>query len=265
MGFRFRAVRDPGSMRPPSTVRARRSTIASCGWGAKGVWTAIFRTLASACRPPAHVQIDSSAVKAHRCASGGKGGTHAGNRPLTRWADNEDPRPTYDLCCPIAFLLTGGQVADCTAIDTLLEPIPATAIPHGDKGYDRDAVRRNREQGRRPEHSAKGQQATEELLFALPPAQSQRHRAHVRTPLGLLPNRDPVRSPRSKLPRRRLRCRYRPLLVMCLEPRCQISSARFVFGASDKFSRALPDRCGQGRERWAASRSPTGNWDRRPR
>ena len=49
---------------------------------------------------------------------------------------------TDDLCRPIAFLLTGGQVADCTAIDTLLEPIPATAIPHGDKGYDRDAVRR---------------------------------------------------------------------------------------------------------------------------
>ena len=142
MGFRFRGVRDAGSMRLPSTVRARRSTIASCGWGAKGVWTAIFRTLASACRPPAHVLIDSSAVKAHRCASGGKGGTHAGNRPLTRRADNEDPRPTYDLCCPIAFLLTGGQVADCTAIDTLLEPIPATAIPHDDKGYDRDAVRR---------------------------------------------------------------------------------------------------------------------------
>lgn len=49
---------------------------------------------------------------------------------------------TDDLCRPFAFLLTGGQVADCTAADTLLEQMPATSILHGDKGYDSDAVRR---------------------------------------------------------------------------------------------------------------------------
>ena len=43
-------------------------------WAAKGVWTNIFHALASAGGPPADVLIDSSAVKAHRCASGGKGG-----------------------------------------------------------------------------------------------------------------------------------------------------------------------------------------------
>jgi transposase len=43
-------------------------------WAAKGVWTEIFHALASAGGPPAQVLIDSSAVKAHRCASGGKGG-----------------------------------------------------------------------------------------------------------------------------------------------------------------------------------------------
>ena len=46
------------------------------------------------------------------------------------------------FCRPIAFLLTGGQVADCTAADTLLEQMPATGILHGDKGYDSNAVRR---------------------------------------------------------------------------------------------------------------------------
>jgi transposase len=46
-------------------------------WAAKGVWVEIFQALASAGGPPADVLIDSSAVKAHRCASGGKGG----NRP----------------------------------------------------------------------------------------------------------------------------------------------------------------------------------------
>jgi len=43
-------------------------------WAAKGVWTDIFHALSSAGGPPAEVLIDSSAVKAHRCASGGKGG-----------------------------------------------------------------------------------------------------------------------------------------------------------------------------------------------
>lgn len=44
-------------------------------WADKGVWTDIFHALASAGGPPAQVLIDSSAVKAHRCASGGKGGS----------------------------------------------------------------------------------------------------------------------------------------------------------------------------------------------
>ena len=38
-------------------------------WAAKGIWTDIFHTLASAGGPPAHVLIDSTAVKAHRCAA----------------------------------------------------------------------------------------------------------------------------------------------------------------------------------------------------
>jgi len=43
-------------------------------WADKGIWQAIFHALASAGGPPAQVLIDSSAVKAHRCAAGGKGG-----------------------------------------------------------------------------------------------------------------------------------------------------------------------------------------------
>jgi transposase len=43
-------------------------------WAAKGIWMNIFHALASAGGPPADVLIDSSAVKAHRCAAGGKGG-----------------------------------------------------------------------------------------------------------------------------------------------------------------------------------------------
>ena len=43
-------------------------------WAAKGIWSNMFHTLATAGGPPAELLIDSSAVKAHRCASGGKGG-----------------------------------------------------------------------------------------------------------------------------------------------------------------------------------------------
>lgn len=58
-------------------------------WAAKGVWSQLFHALSSAVGAPAHVLIDSSAVKAHRSAAGGKGGRRrrlsvvlaAGGRP----------------------------------------------------------------------------------------------------------------------------------------------------------------------------------------
>ena len=55
-------------------------------WAAKGVWLDIFHALAAAGGPPAEVLIDSSAVKAHRCAAGGKGGS-AAKRSAARAAD----------------------------------------------------------------------------------------------------------------------------------------------------------------------------------
>src|ERR1700684_1377091 len=55
-------------------------------WAAKGVWSDVFHALAAAGAPPAEVLIDSSAVKAHRCASGGKGG-NAIRRSAARAAD----------------------------------------------------------------------------------------------------------------------------------------------------------------------------------
>ena len=43
-------------------------------WAEKGVWKNLFQALAQAGGPSAQVLIDSSAVKAHRSAAGGKGG-----------------------------------------------------------------------------------------------------------------------------------------------------------------------------------------------
>ena len=111
-------------------------------WSAKGIWSAIFHALASAGGPPAELLIDSSAVRAHRCAAGGKGGSK-----IRRSADRAaDAPPIYALtdsaCRPIAFLLTGGQVADCTAGELFLEQMPQASVLHGDKGYDSNAIRR---------------------------------------------------------------------------------------------------------------------------
>ena len=61
-------------------------------WAEKGVCSDVFHALSSAGGPPAEVLIDSSAVKAHRCASGGKGGS-AARRSAGRAAD-EPPRST---------------------------------------------------------------------------------------------------------------------------------------------------------------------------
>ncbi len=41
-------------------------------WAAKGIWVELFETLARSGGPPSQVLIDSTAVKAHRCAAGGK-------------------------------------------------------------------------------------------------------------------------------------------------------------------------------------------------
>ena len=43
-------------------------------WAEKGVWTRIFDTLANSGGPALEVMLDSTAVRAHRVAHGGKGG-----------------------------------------------------------------------------------------------------------------------------------------------------------------------------------------------
>ena len=59
----------PAAYGPPKTLYNR-----FVRWAARGVWTRIFYALARAGGPPAQILLDSSAVKAHRCASGAKGG-----------------------------------------------------------------------------------------------------------------------------------------------------------------------------------------------
>jgi mannitol 2-dehydrogenase len=43
-------------------------------WSERGIWEGIFSALASAEHAPDRLCIDSSCIKVHRCAGGGKGG-----------------------------------------------------------------------------------------------------------------------------------------------------------------------------------------------
>ena len=59
----------PGDYGPPKTLYNR-----FVRWRAKGVWQEAFAALAAAGGPPSEVLLDSTHVKAHRSAAGGKGG-----------------------------------------------------------------------------------------------------------------------------------------------------------------------------------------------
>src|SRR5437588_7535339 len=48
---------------------------------------------------------------------------------------------TDEHCRPLAFLITGGNVADCTAGASLIDRLPKCDVVNADKGYDSDALR----------------------------------------------------------------------------------------------------------------------------
>jgi transposase len=61
-------------------------------WARRGVWENRFRELAGNGRAADTQMIDSTHVKVHRSAAGGKGGAEAGCWPLARRAPHEDSR-----------------------------------------------------------------------------------------------------------------------------------------------------------------------------
>src|SRR5258706_2547917 len=43
-------------------------------WSAQGIWQSIFEAVAEPAEPPERMALDSTPIKTHRCAGGGKGG-----------------------------------------------------------------------------------------------------------------------------------------------------------------------------------------------
>ncbi len=85
-GCRWRDV--PPEYGPATTVYNRYNR-----WSRRGVWQRLFEQVAGSGRVPQELLIDTSHVKAHRSASGGKGGVGTSDWALPRRAHLEDPLP----------------------------------------------------------------------------------------------------------------------------------------------------------------------------
>ena len=111
-------------------------------WAAKGVWTELFHVLAGAGGPPAEVLLDSTSMKVHRCATGGKRGQRSQAIGVSRGGRNTKLHALSDeFGRLLAFALTGGPAADCRAAELLLHLVPTGVLVLADRGYDTNAVR----------------------------------------------------------------------------------------------------------------------------
>jgi transposase len=81
----------PSAYGPKKTLYNRWRRWAEKGSGPSARLVRIFEALADAGGPPAQVLIDSSAVSAHRSASGGKGVGGAGDRPIQGRVHDQGP------------------------------------------------------------------------------------------------------------------------------------------------------------------------------
>jgi transposase len=109
-------------------------------WAASGVWDHVFRTLTQDA-PNEYLMIDSTIVRAHQQAATGR--KKGGSDPALGRSRGGLTTKIHLLCNelghPVDFLVTAGQVADCTqALPLLGERQPRAVL--ADKGYDADAI-----------------------------------------------------------------------------------------------------------------------------
>lgn len=115
-------------------------------WAEQGVWDAMLQTLVDlGLTDDWQHMIDSTTVRGHVSAVGGKGGAFAQAFGRSRGGftckvharcDNQD--------LPLGFYLTGGEASDYGGVDSLMAmPVPKPAALLADKGYDGDRFREN--------------------------------------------------------------------------------------------------------------------------
>ena len=100
-------------------------------WARRGIWENLFRELAGSGRSTATQMIDSTHVKAHRSAAGGKGGSRS--RLLAARAEGATRRYTHSQ-----VLKGGARLSSRGASDPWVKP-PKKML--GDKAYDSAELR----------------------------------------------------------------------------------------------------------------------------
>ncbi|MEN6543461.1 IS5 family transposase [Parvibaculum sp.] len=113
-------------------------------WSRSGLWDLLLEALADSGVAPKTIQmIDSTVIRAHHQAAGGKRGTQ--NQGLGRSRGGFTSKihaRTNGEGLPLGFVITPGEAHDATAYDALMKQEadrPKTLL--ADKAYDTDAIR----------------------------------------------------------------------------------------------------------------------------
>ena len=137
----------PPEYGPPTTIYNR-----FVRWARRGIWENLFRELAGNGRSADMQMINSTHVKAHRSAAGGKGGRKS--RLLAVRAEGATRRSMHSQMLKdalIAILLTGGEAHDGPLAERLICRVEPAKCLLGDKAYDSNELRADLdEQGTKP-------------------------------------------------------------------------------------------------------------------
>ncbi|MEO1494629.1 MAG: IS5 family transposase [Pseudomonadota bacterium] len=117
-------------------------------WTISGIWELLLVALNDTEDVPNSVQmIDSTIVRAHHCAAGGKGGTQKEGLGRSKGGFTSKVHlRTNGGGLPMTVEITGGQVSDYKGYDPVMEGGPAPKMLLADRGYDADRIRNDVEQ-----------------------------------------------------------------------------------------------------------------------
>jgi transposase len=110
-------------------------------WCRDGVWAQVWEQVAPVRKPTPGVYGDSTFIKVHRSGLNAAGGRDSQAIGKTKGGWNTKLHAAVDgHGTPVALILTGGEVADVSQAEELLEDVEAT-LAVLDKGYDSDPFR----------------------------------------------------------------------------------------------------------------------------
>jgi transposase len=109
-------------------------------WDKRGIWTKVFAILSGRNLDLSESSIDSSTERAHQHAAGARKAEGDQAIGRSRGGPTTKIHAVVDACGRlIHFVLTGGNVNDCTQGSRLLKSVPAENVL-GDKGYDTNDI-----------------------------------------------------------------------------------------------------------------------------